>query len=189
MAGENDQHPDEFIAAHPDINVQEIMDAIKKKIEEKIKAGLLKDSEIEEIEQMELLPLPDFQEVPNPYQNHLYTRKLDDSLLLGFEIERERTGLFGLVKRTLQGIRKLLLPIIRFAIRPALNDLARKYGDPVYRSREYIKILHAALNNMIVESSKLKIEEEMLKTKIKVLEDRMEFLENRERAIEKKLFK
>jgi hypothetical protein len=97
--------------------------------------------------------------------------------------------LFGLVKRFLQGIRKLLLPIIRFAIRPALNDLARKYGDTVFRSREYIKIMHAALNNMIVESSKLKIEEEMLKTKIKVLEDKMEFLENRERAIEKKLFK
>lgn len=189
MAGEKDQNIEDFITTHPDINVQEIMDSIKKKIEEKKKSGLLKDSEIEEIEEMELLPLPDFQEVPNPYENHLYTRKLDDSLIMGFEIEKERTGLFGLVKRTLQKIRKLLLPFIRFSIRPALNDLARKYGDTVYKSREYIKIMHAALNNMIVESSKLKIEEEMLKTKIKVLEDRMEFLENRERAIEKKLYK
>lgn len=189
MAGEKDQNVDEFIATHPDINVSDIMDSITKKIEEKKKSGLLKDSEIEEIEEMELLPLPDFQEVPNAYENHLYTQKLDESLIMGFEIEKERTGLFGLIKRILQKIRKLFLPIIRFAIRPALNDLARRYGDPVYRSREYIKILHAALNNMIVESSKLKIEEEMLKTKIKVLEDKMEFLENRERAIEKKLFK
>ena len=69
MAGEKDQNVDEFISTHEDINVQEIMDSIKKKIEEKKKSGLLKDSEIEEIEQMELLPLPDFQEVPGELQS------------------------------------------------------------------------------------------------------------------------
>ncbi len=55
------------------------------------------------------------------------------------------------------------------------------------QSREYIKLLHNALNNMIVEASKLKIEEELLKTRLRVLEDKMEFLENRQRAVEGKV--
>ena len=55
-------------------------------------------------------------------------------------------------------------------------------------SKEYIKLLHNTINNMIVESSKMKIEEEMLKTRIKVLEDKLVFLENRERALEKKVY-
>jgi phage shock protein A len=58
----------------------------------------------------------------------------------------------------------------------------------VLQGKEYIKLLHNALNNLITEASKLKIDHELLKTKIKVLEDKMEFLENRERAIEKKIF-
>jgi hypothetical protein len=178
-----------FISAGEHIDVDTIMADIRKMIEEKKEAGLLKQSEIDEIVDMELLALPDFQEVPNVYENHLYTRQLDDSLIMGFEIEQQRTGLKGLIKKALQKIRSLLLPIIRFAIRPALNDLARRYGDTLFKSREYIKILHSTVNNMIVESSKLKIEEEMLKTKIKVLEDKVEFLENRQRAIEKRQFK
>ena len=56
------------------------------------------------------------------------------------------------------------------------------------QSKEYIKLLHNSVNNMIVELSKLKIDQDLLKTKIKVLEDKIEFLENRERAIEKKVF-
>jgi len=185
---EEKQKDQPFLSASEDIDVEAIMADIQKKIEEKKDAGLLKQSEIDDIVDMELLPLPDFQEVPNVYENHLYTRPLDESLILGFEIEQERTGLKGLVKRLLQKIRRLFLPLIRFAIRPALNDLASRYGTVVFQSKEYIKILHSALNNMIVEASKLKIEEEMLKTKIKVLEDKIEFIENRERAIEKKIY-
>jgi hypothetical protein len=62
------------------------------------------------------------------------------------------------------------------------------YKHLVIQSKEYIKLLHNALNNLITEAAKLKIDHELLKTRIKVLEDKMEFLENRERAIEKKIF-
>ena len=188
MPEQNDQTRDDFISASKDIDVQAIMEAIKKKIEEKKKSGILKQSDIDDINEMELLPLPDFQEVPHVYEDHLFSRKLEENLILGYEVEQERSGLFGIVKKTMQKIRRLFLPLIRFAIRPALNDMARIYGENIFKSKEYIRILHNALTNMIVESSKLKIEEEMLKTKIKVLEDKMEFLENRERAIEKKVF-
>ena len=104
-----------------------------------------------------------------------------------------------MVKKVVFKIRGVLFPLIRFLVRPIVNEriihlhnenrreIARMMPI-VTQSKEYILLLHNALNNMIVEFSKLKIEEEMLKTKLKVAEDKMEFLENRERAIEKKLF-
>jgi hypothetical protein len=188
MPQEKNHSDEEFFTASKEIDVKAIMDSIKKKIEEKKKSGMLKQSEIDEIYEMELLPLPDFQEVPHVYEDHLFSRKLDENLILGYEIEKERSGVFGIIKKIMQKTRRLFLPLIRFAIRPALNDMARLYGENIFKSKEYIRILHNALTNMITESSKLKIEEEMLKTKIKTLEDRMIFLENRERALEKKVF-
>ena len=91
-----------------------------------------------------------------------------------------------------------MFPLIRFMSRPIYLELKNSFIDlqrdylslkpSILQGREYIKLLHNAINNMVVEASKLKIEEELLKTKIKVIEDKLEFLENRERAIEKKVF-
>jgi hypothetical protein len=61
-----------FISAAKDINVEEIMASIRKKIQDKKDAGLLKQREIDEIAEMELQPLPDFLEIPNTYEPHLY---------------------------------------------------------------------------------------------------------------------
>src|SRR4030042_1442060 len=144
MPEEKDLAADAFISASSEIDVNAIMESIRKKIEEKKKTGLLKQSEIEEIKEMELHPLADFQEVPNVYENHLFTRKLDENLILGYEIESKRTGIFGLVKKILQKIRQVLLPVIRFALRPVTNNLARLYGENIFKCKEYIRILHSA---------------------------------------------
>ena len=64
----------DFISAHPDIDVNQIMENIGRRIREKQKSGVLKESDIEEIEAMELQPLPDFLEVPNVYEQNLYPR-------------------------------------------------------------------------------------------------------------------
>ena len=107
----------------------------------------------------------------------------------------------GLAKGVLKKIRNLLSPLIRFMTRPLYLELktaiveTQNYlfkhmfkQDPIIlQSSEYIRLLHNAINNIIVEASKLKTEEELLKTKIKIMEDKIEFLENRERALEKKL--
>ena len=104
-----------------------------------------------------------------------------------------------MTKKMFFKIRAILFPLIRFLIRPITNDVVidlhnqnrteiARMKPIVSQSKEYIVLLHNALNNMIVEFSKLKIEEEMLKTKLKVLEDKMEFIESRERAIEKKIY-
>jgi len=208
--------PGEFISVNKEIDVVRIMDTIKKRIREKKESGVLKQSEIDEIADMELLPLPDFLEVPNVYEPHLYPgeaevrpgKKEFHPLEVKFEVE-EGPGLRGLVKKILLKVRKILFPLVRFMVRPIYNELKQfsvdrfnenshnifknteeiaYYKHLVLQGKEYIKLLHNALNNIITEASKLKIDHELLKTRIKVLEDKMEFLENRERAIEKKIF-
>lgn len=279
-----------FISAAKDINVKEIMDAIQKKIQDKKDAGLLKQREIDEITEMELQPLPDFLEIPNTYEPHLYPNmgqytaiptptaeklpraEMDtetgnpnfspNTTILAQSKEKiletkQANGLAntqpaqdasipnsageeiqetGLAKSILKKIRNLLSPLIRFMTRPMylelqnamiqlrnviaeqINEQKTAIGDLkiavseqktaivemksamvdtqnqmlkhipiVLQSSEYIKLLHNASNNIIVEASKLKTEEELLKTKLKIIEDKMEFLENRERALEKKL--
>lgn len=185
-----------FISAGKDIDVNEIMEHIRKRIEEKKESGVLKQKEIDEIENMELQPLPDFLEIPNVYEQHLFSEDIIKNYdPPSIELESDGgSGLKGLMKKIFRVIRKPLMPFIRSMVRPINNELKaqinidRKYIHQFAAGIEYIKLLHNTSNNLIVELSKLKIEEELLKTKIKVLEDKMEFLENRERAIEKKLY-
>lgn len=199
---EKNNPTNDFISAGKDINVDEIMTAIQTRIQSKKDSGVLRQTEIDEIDDMELLPLPDFLEIPNVYEPHLYPEHKSDDYQ-PFHIEPESEG--GAVKKLLGIVRKVLMPLLRFMVRPFLNDMKNltvelhninkqdvhnlKQTVPVtYQSKEYIKLLHNAVNNMIVENSKLKIEEELMKTKLKVLEDKIEFIENRERAIENKLY-
>ena len=186
-----------FITAGKDIDVDEIMAAIEKRIEDQKESGVLKQREIDEIEDMELHPLPDFLEIPNVYEQHLFNEEVIKNYdPASIELESDGgSGAKGLMKKIFRIIRKPLMPFIRSMVRPINNELKahintdRRYIHQFAAGIEYIKLLHNSTNNLIVELSKLKIEEELLKTKIKVLEDKMEFLENRERAIEKKLFK
>ena len=180
-----------FISAAQDINVEEIMAAIRKKIQDKKDSGLLKQREIDEIAEMELQPLPDFLEIPNTYKPVLYPGFAEHMAAPAPLAEAIQET--GLAKGILKKIRSLFFPLIRFMTRPLYIELKtgildlQKKVPIVLQSSEYIRLLHNAINNMIVEASKLKTEEELLKTKIKILEDKMEFLENRERALEKKL--
>jgi hypothetical protein len=180
-----------FIQAAEDINVEEIMAAIQKKIQDKKNAGLLKQSEIDEIVDMELQPLPDFLEIPHIYEPVLYPGFMENMAPPAPLEEAIRET--GRVKGILKKVRSLLFPVIRFMTRPLYVELKTNVLDLqkkvpiVLQSSEYIRLLHNAMHNMIVEASKLKTEEELLKTKIRILEDKIEFLENRQRALEKKL--
>jgi len=180
-----------FIHASAEIDVEEIMAAIRKKIQDKKDSGLLKQSEIDEIAEMELQPLPDFLEIPNIYDPILYPG-FAEHMAPPVPLE-ESLKETGLIKGMLKKIRSLLSPWIRFMTRPMYIELKtgilelQKKVPIVLQSSEYIRLLHNAMHNMIVEASKLKTEEELLKTKIRILEDKIEFLENRERALEKKL--
>lgn len=195
-------HEDAFISAHQDIDVDEIMASIKKKIQDKKDAGLLNQKEIDDIENMELLPLPEIPDIPNVYEPHLFPDRKGHEFQ-PFQLEPEPE--LGLVKKILKKIRPLFLPLLRFMIRPYAIELKnltvhlhnvnkqelhylKKTIYAAYQSKDYIVLLHNVANHLIVEASKLKTETELLKTRIKVLEDKIEFLENRERQIEKKVF-
>lgn len=191
-----------FISANNDIDVEEIMASIKKKIQDKKDAGLLNQQEIDDIENMELLPIPDILDIPYVYESHLFPDRKGHEFQ-PFQLDPEPEP--GLVKKILKKIRPLVLPFLRFMIRPyalelktlsvQLHNLNKRelhelkktiYG--AYQAKEYIVLLHYVSNRLIVKASKQKIEADLLKTRIKVLEDKIEFLENRERQLEKKLF-
>ena len=198
----------EFLSTPEGIDVDGIMAQIQERIEQKKNSGVLRQSEITDIEQMELLPLPDFLEVPNVYRQHLYPPPPEIPPYEPFPFSPDPeagSGAKGLLKKTLKLGRRLFLPLLRFMNRPlneenkrAAVDLANALKTDLHHarrewnelkattlhSREYIILLHNALNNIIVEMSKLKIEGELLKTRSRVLEDRVEFLENRLRAAE-----
>ncbi|MCU0276218.1 MAG: hypothetical protein MUF02_05085 [Acidobacteria bacterium] len=178
-----------FIQAAADIDVDEIMAAIRGRIQDRKDAGLLKQSDIDEIAAMELQPLPDFQEIPHIYEPVLYpgfTENLAPPAALE-EANQEK----GLLKELMKRVRRLLAPWTRFMNRPMYLELKTNILDLqkkvpiVLQSSEYIRLLHNAMHNLIVEASKLKTEEEILKTRMRILEDKIEFLENRQRALEK----
>ncbi len=202
MSGHIPTEPPFVIDTEAPIDVSAIMAQIESRIEEQKQSGVLKESEIEEICQMEMLPLPDFLDVPNVYEPHLYPpHHASPYSPHVFVAETEA----GAIKSLMGKIRKGLDPLLRFFLRPHYNEIRNivtelhnanglgihnlKQDNPIlHQSKEYIKLLHNALNNIIVEFSKLKIEEELLKTQIKVMEDRLSFLEKRERSIERTLF-
>jgi hypothetical protein len=203
---------EQFISTSKEIDVEQIMTAIQKRIREKKETGILKQSEIDEISDMELLPLPDFNDVPKVYEPHLYPGVQPGPALknefhpMEASFEKEGgTGIRGIIKKILGKIRKIFFPFVRFMARPVYNELKQliidlhnensyklfeleHYKKTENRNKEYIILLHHTVNNLIAEASKSKIEQELQKTRIKVLEDKIEFLENRERAVEKKIF-
>ena len=129
-----------FIHASPEINVEEIMDAIRKKIQDKKDSGLLKQSEIDEIDEMELQPLPDFLEIPNIYDPVLYPG-FSEHMAPPVPLE-ESLKETGLVKGILKKIRSLLSPWIRFMTRPmyielktGILDLQKKVPDRTAEQR------------------------------------------------------
>ncbi|MGE5340905.1 MAG: hypothetical protein ACM3SY_05415 [Candidatus Omnitrophota bacterium] len=206
---EKNHSPDQFISANHAIDVDEIMTAIRKRIQEKKNSGLLTQSQIDDICGIELLPIPDFSDVPNIFKPHLYPQSPtpeEPFQPLAITLENEKgAGIKGLMKNLLGKWRKIVFPLIRFMTRPIYNELkqftADRYNDNAQKlfelhayqrttnqSKEYIKLLHNAINNLITEITRLKIDHDLLTSKVKVMEDQIEFLENRERAIEKKVF-
>jgi FtsZ-binding cell division protein ZapB len=55
------------------------------------------------------------------------------------------------------------------------------------RSMEYIKLLHNLDHNLVVETTKLRIEFEALKSKVRILEKELDAQSHRENALEKRL--
>ncbi len=59
--------------------------------------------------------------------------------------------------------------------------------EDITKAREYAKLLHNLSHNIVVEMTKLKIEEENLKIRLRILEKDFEHLKNREKALESRV--
>lgn len=59
--------------------------------------------------------------------------------------------------------------------------------EDITKAKEYAKLLHNLSHNIVVEMTKLKIEEENLKIRVRILEKDFEHLKSREKALESRV--
>jgi len=183
-----------FLLPREGVDVEALMADIEDSLKQKVAHGALTEKELEEIARMELRPLPDFQDVPHTYENHLFPP--DSGHRLPFIPDPEHaSGPKGLVKKVFKRVRRLLMPLLRFLFRPFREEimawsleLHNELRPSVLQGRDYIRLLHNALSNLITETTKLKIEEEQMKIRLRSLEERMLFLEKRQRSVEEEVF-
>jgi hypothetical protein len=69
-------------------------------------------------------------------------------------------------------------------VRQKMEEISQRLS----RVREYTQLLHNLSHNMVVELTKLKIEHENLKLKARIMEKDFEFLGKREKTLESKVF-
>lgn len=196
-----------FIQASAGIDVDEIMAAIQKKIQDKKDAGLLKQSEIDEIAEMELQPLPDFQEIPFVYEPMLYpgfaqnmappaTPDPGGAESADAAAPEEIIDESGLAKGMMKKLRSLLFPWIRFMTRPLYLELKtsinglQKHAQQLQRSHSDLLLDLQNKMRVVQQSSEyirllhntahnLIIEATKLKTEEELLKTRMRILEDK----------
>lgn len=190
MEKKNNGRNEEIKIDYENIDVEDIMEQVKKKI-----ASQPKDSEPERPVQsmhpsppqpagppgkkekmknvllkifkpisplIKFLVLPVHQELKDTIQNvHITNQRID---FLETRIDED----FSKVHQELQAI------ILRL--------------EELNRVREYTQLLHNLSHNMVVELTKLKIEQENLKLKTRIMEKDFEFLGKREKTLESKVF-
>jgi hypothetical protein len=152
-----------FIQAAAGIDVDEIMAAIQKRIQDKKDAGLLKQSEIDEIAEMELQPLPDFQEIPFVYEPMLYPGLAENMAPVqpsvpgpggaesaGAAAPEETIDETGLAKGILKKIRRLLSPWIRFMTRPLYLELKTSING----LQQHLQQLQQAHSDLLLDLEK-----------------------------------
>ncbi len=117
---------DKWLEAHEDIDVEEIMRTIRKRIEDKKAKGIYKEEEIEDIENVELLPLPDILDVPVVFDvdeiEKTFDRVRDFNLNLKSDLNEVRKFKFEHPKvSTLKQKVKNFLIKVRSKLRPLLK--------------------------------------------------------------------
>jgi len=145
-----------------DIDVEKIMDEIRKRVEDKKKKGIYKEEEIEDIENVELLPLPDILDVPivyNPedleksYQGieHLGDRKVKELK----EVRNRKlpvppiSGAKKVIKNFILKVREKIFPLIKLLSFFTLTDLY----DGVKINSEKIDAAIVSIESFISETS------------------------------------
>jgi hypothetical protein len=158
-----------------DVNVEEIMEAIRKRIEEK-KRGLYTEEEIREITAHHLEPVLDAHE--------LRSNLLDDFQAnpgrWNFEFNPDTLyhSSRGALGQLLEAIRNLLRPVQKLFWNP--NPMIAALSRQSDLNRSYVHLLH----NLILELTRLSLEVQELKSRNLQLQARLESLVRREKTLE-----
>jgi hypothetical protein len=199
MGDENNNNREEIKIDYGNIDVEDIMNQIKKKI-----ARQPRSSEPEVSAQ----PAYTSSQAPSPPQ------------------PEDPSGKKAKIKKVMLKLFKPITPLIKFLVLPvhqelkdtiqnlyATNqriDLLERHMDENFkqvrqkldevdqttisrleelnRVREYTQLIHNLSHNIVVELTKLKIEQENLKLKTRIMEKDFEFLGKREKTLESKVF-
>lgn len=199
MGDENNNKNEEIKIDYENVDVEDIMDKIKKKIASQPR-----------ISEPELPAQPSYPstQAPAPLQPEGPSRKK------------------AKIKNVMLKLFKPITPLIKFLVLPvhqelrdtiqnlyAANqriDLLERHVDENFnqirqkldevnqatisrleelnRVREYTQLIHNLSHNIVVELTKLKIEQENLKLKTRIMEKDFEFLGKREKTLESKVF-
>ena len=165
-----------------DVDVQEIMRSIRKRIEEKRK-GLYTDGEIREIAEHKLNAVLSAHEFDSSFLPEI--DKLRERWDLPFGPETIYVSSRGLLGRTLETIRRLLRPVQKLFWNPGpmiwaicrQGDINRDIND------HSIQVLHV-LHNLTVEVTKLNLELQEQKNRVLELRGRLELQARREKTLE-----
>ena len=170
---------------YENIDVEEIMNQIKRKIASR---------PAQEIEQQEEETRNDYREtIPPP-------------------LTSPPGGLRSKIRRILLKLMRPFAPLIKLMILPVDEELRETVENlgrleskidlnhqlvnerlelafkDLGRAKEYTKLLHQLTHNLVVEMTKLKIEKDHLKIQSRILEKDLAFLNRREKEVEKKVF-
>ena len=157
------------------VNVEEIMRSIRKRIEEK-KQGLYTEDELEEIAERRLDAVLDAHEFNSDFVSDFRSEPARWNFQFGPEtVYRSSRGLVGQILETL---RRVLRPLQKlfWNPNPMISALSRQSDLNGY----YVHLLH----NLSLELTKLNLEVQDLKNRNLQLQGRLEFLARREKTLE-----
>ncbi|MEE8377515.1 MAG: hypothetical protein V3R45_04035 [Candidatus Aminicenantaceae bacterium] len=184
------------------LEVSDIMDQIKKKIDARPKDELAGPVSDEKLPQEPLLNPPEFEKSgPSVSKTKRLLLKLMKPFspiikLLVLPVHQELRETIYTLDRT----NKRLDSLSRF-LNDALDEVKTNLSEfntetnkrvdlafeDLTRAKEYAKLLHNLSHNIVVEMTKLKIEEENLKIRVRILEKDFEHLKSREKALESRI--
>lgn len=158
-----------------DVNVEEIMGAIRRRIEEK-RAGLYTDEEIREIAEHRLDAVLDAHDFNADFVSEFRAR--DDRWNYPFGPETLYRSSRGFVGQLLEKLRGLLKPLQKLFWNP--NPMIAALSRQSDLNRFYVHLL----SSFAVEATKLNLELQDLKNRQLQLQGRLDLLARREKTLE-----
>jgi hypothetical protein len=164
-----------FEIGAPEVNVEEVMRLIKKRIDEK-KQGLYTEAEVREIAERRLDGVLEAHDFNSDLVNDFRARP--ERWNFAFDAETLYRSSRGAVGRILRRVRGVLRPVQKLFWNP--NPLIAALSRQSDLNKYYVHLLH----NLSLELTRLNLEVQDLKNRSLELQGRLEFLGRREKTLE-----